>query len=108
MNLKTYKQNASLVSRKVDDHLVLVPVNQNIGDLRNIFTLNEVGIRIWELIEEERTYPEIFSILHDEYEVSEDRLRNDIGKFLDNLESAGAVVIGQLSNGTDCSRVEHC
>lgn len=96
MNLKTYKRDSSLVSRKVGNHLVLVPVKKNIGDLNKIFKMNEVGMRIWDIIEEEHTLPEILSILYDEYEINEDRLRSDTGKFLDKLESVGAVVIGQV------------
>ena len=62
MDITIYKRNASMISRKVGNEIVLVPIKQNVGDLQNIYTMNEVGVRIWEIIEEEHTLPEIISI----------------------------------------------
>ena len=93
MERKTYQQNSSMVSRKVGNELVLVPIRQNVGDLQNIYTMNEVGVRIWEAIDDAHTLQEIILIISDEYDVKKNRLENDVVKFLNQLESVGAVDI---------------
>jgi hypothetical protein len=82
-----------MVSRKIRNEIVLVPIKQNVGDLQNIYTMNEVGVRIWEIIKEKHTLPDIISIINDEFEVEKNQLTNDIIKFLNELDSAGAVDI---------------
>ncbi|MFC1948174.1 PqqD family protein [Chloroflexota bacterium] len=91
MEQKTYWQNSSMVSRKVGNELVLVPIRQNVGDLQNIYTMNEVGVRIWGVIEDAHTLQEIILIISDEYEINKGCLESDVVKFLNQLESVGAV-----------------
>ena len=52
---------------------------------RKLHLLNEVGSRIWELIQERRTVGEIVRKVAEEYEVSEDRARTDVHAFIRKL-----------------------
>jgi len=53
------------------------------GDL--YYGLDEVGARIWELIQEPRTVAEVEGILLSEYEVEPDRCRRDLIALLQKL-----------------------
>src|SRR5215218_2107048 len=52
------------------------------------FSLNEVGARVWELIDGQRTVGEIVAVLRGEYEVGEAELRADVDELLVDLAAA--------------------
>jgi hypothetical protein len=53
--------------------------------------VNEVGGRIWELIDGQRTLGAIRDIIIDEFEVSNEQAEKDLIEFLQQLEQVGAV-----------------
>ncbi len=57
------------------------------------FGLDEVGTRIWRLIEENGLLQTVFEQLLDEYEVEPDRLEKDLFELVDRLAEAGLVTM---------------
>ena len=49
------------------------------------YGLNPVGARVWNLIQEPRTFAELFSALLDEYDVDATRLESDLRGLLGQL-----------------------
>ena len=90
---KVYKKSDSIVSRKIADEFILVPIRQNVGDLESISTLNEVATRIWELIDGKKKVREIKDVILDEYEVTPEKLETDIIKYIKELENIGAIQV---------------
>jgi hypothetical protein len=88
---KRYNKNSSTVSRKVANEIVLVPIRQNVGDLQNIYTMNEVGSRIWELLDSGEEVADIILTISSEYEVEKTQAEADVIDFLEHLESVGAI-----------------
>ena len=66
--LKVFKKRDSIVSRKIGDELILVPIRQDVGDLESIYTLNETGARIWELIDGKTKVSQIKERLVEEFD----------------------------------------
>ena len=92
MNLqKKYTKDPNIVFRKVVDECILVPVKQKADELDSIFTLNNVGSRIWELIDGEKSVTDISEILINEYEVTNEEAETDLKEFFEKLEQIGAV-----------------
>lgn len=58
-----------------------------------IHSLNEVGTRIWELLEEEKTIEEIVKVICHEYEVEEKEAEKDILEFIKILQHKQIVEI---------------
>ncbi len=85
------EKDQSMVFRKIEDETILVPIRSNVGDLDNIYVLNEVGARIWELIDGKRDIEEIITAISSEYETTPEEAEKDIEEFLKGLESVGAV-----------------
>jgi len=83
---KVYKKSDSIVSRKIADEFVLVPIRQNVGNLENIYTLNDVAARIWELIDGKRSIGEIKKKICQEFEATPEAAEKDIREFLSKLE----------------------
>ena len=55
--------------------------------------LNEVGARIWQLLQDGKGLDEISNILIGEYDVSRDELNGDIDQLVAELRDAGLVVV---------------
>lgn len=91
---KVYKKNDSIVSRRIADEVILVPIKRDIGDLESIYTLNEVGGSIWELIDGKATVRKIIDAIVCEYEVPSGEAEEDVVKYLRKLESIEAVIEG--------------
>ncbi len=88
---KCYRKNDSILSRKIGDEFILVPIRQNAGDLSSIYTLNEVAARVWELIDGNRTLETVLEIICEEYEVESHAAEEDIVYYLKQLESGGFI-----------------
>lgn len=87
------RKNPDIVSRRIANEVILVPVRNKVGDLQSIYTLNEVGARIWELIDRKDSLKEIKDVLVEEFEVTPEAAEKDISEFLKKLESIGAIII---------------
>ncbi len=57
------------------------------------YGLNDVGTRVWSLIQEPRTVSEIVKIVTQEYDVEPERFERDLTKLLQDLESANLIEI---------------
>jgi hypothetical protein len=73
-------QNPAVVGRFVGDEAVLVlPLK---GQVK---VLNEVGARIWSLMDGIRTVKEISAVIFDEFSTSEDEVMKDAQDFCEQL-----------------------
>ena len=50
------------------------------------YSLNEVGTRIWESIDKQKSLSEILSLLKEECQASEKQLKNDLMELVKDLE----------------------
>ena len=88
MSLKTIPSHSpSVVTRKTGNEYILVPVANNIADMNSVYTLNETGAFIWELIDGKRDLEEIISELVKEYEIDESSAREDVHSFLEKMKT---------------------
>ncbi|MBI5099223.1 MAG: PqqD family protein [Nitrospirae bacterium] len=82
-----YRKGPNVVFRQIGDEALLIPVANDVGDLSNIYNLNEVGTRIWEFIDGERDVMEICKMIAGEYEAPMDVVINDTSAFISNLNN---------------------
>jgi hypothetical protein len=80
-----------LVTRCVAGETIIVPIRGNVGDLNSIYTLNEVGTKIWELIDGKGSVEQIVEAICDAYEVTPEEAEKDAFEFLVGLEEAGLI-----------------
>jgi hypothetical protein len=88
---KVYKKSDSIVSRKIADEFLLVPIKQNVGDLESIYTLNEVATRVWELIDGKMKVGEIKDKIIEEFEVTPQEAEKDLANLVKQLLAVGAI-----------------
>jgi hypothetical protein len=88
---RSYAKEADLVTRNVVGETIIVPVKSNVGDLDSIYTLNELGTMIWELIDGQRTVNQIAEEVCIAYDIGPEEARKDSLEFLESLEEAGLI-----------------
>jgi hypothetical protein len=88
---RCFARDLSIVSRKIVDGFVLVPIRRKAADLESIYTMNEVGGRIWELVDGERHVWEMRDMIVEEFQVGQEEAEEDLREFLKQLEQVGAV-----------------
>ncbi|HUX97568.1 MAG TPA: PqqD family protein [Bacteroidales bacterium] len=86
MSLKSILSHSpSVVTRKTGNEYILVPIANNIADMNSVFTLNETGAYIWELIDGKRDLEEIIKELTKEYEIDEATAKEDVMSFVEKM-----------------------
>lgn len=90
---KCFDKSPNIVSRKIADEVILVPIRQNVGDLESIYTLNEVGAFIWECVDGKRHVKEIKELIVEAFDVSEEEAEKDLIDFIQQLEAIGGGII---------------
>jgi hypothetical protein len=81
----------NVLSRRIVDEIVIVPVVASVGALNAFFYLNETGASVWEKIDGRRSVAEIVAALEDEYEGEPGEIGLRVTEFIDELAAAGLV-----------------
>ena len=71
------------ISSELDGEVVILNLSSGI-----YYGLNEVGNRVWELIQQPRSFEELCGVLVDEYDVSSDICQQELTKLLLELKNA--------------------
>jgi Coenzyme PQQ synthesis protein D (PqqD) len=76
------------LSSQLADEVVILNLDSGI-----YYGLNEVGARIWELVQQPRSFAELHSILLEEYDVDSDACQQDLTNILLDLRSRNLVEV---------------
>ncbi|MEW6601378.1 MAG: PqqD family protein [Nitrospirota bacterium] len=81
------KKNPSVICTELDEGAVLLNL-----DTRYYFSLNETGLRIWQIMDECHDPSEIGEKLACEYEVEVDRSTSSVIRLIGELEREGLII----------------
>lgn len=76
-----------IVTRKTGNEYVLVPLANNIADMNRLFTLNESGAFIWELIDGKKNLREIVERFTEEFDIESETATRDVLAFMENMSN---------------------
>lgn len=91
---QTYSRSPSVVCRVVGGETLIIPVRSGVGDLASIYSLNEVGSFIWRSLDHPLNLENLAGLLSREFEVDSELAQSDLQRFLDELNVAGLVAVG--------------
>jgi hypothetical protein len=77
------------VTRRIAGETVIVPVRNDVADLDSIYTLNETGSFVWDLIDGQRTVARLIDAVVAEFEVSPEVAATDVARLLASLREEG-------------------
>lgn len=87
MNLnQTFTISDEVICQVLEDESVLLDLASE-----NYLGLDEVGTRIWQLIDDGETMRSVVATMLDEYDTNEDTLVGDLDKFLNDLQVQGLI-----------------
>ncbi len=86
VNLKSVlMRSPSVITRKTGNEYVLVPVANNIVDMDSVYTLNETGAFIWELIDGKKCVEDLIEAVINEYDTDRETATTDVLSFIDTM-----------------------
>lgn len=85
------KIKKDLVVRQVSGTWVVLPTASDVLDFDGMLTLNETGLMLWKLLENESSLEDMASALVQEYEIDREQALADVGEFVETLKKAGCI-----------------
>jgi hypothetical protein len=82
------------VTRRIAGETIVVPIRAEAAELDSVYVFNEVGARIWELLEGGHDDDAVVAALCREFEVDPERSRQDLEGFVRVLREVGLVERG--------------
>ncbi len=84
---KIFYKNDSVVTRRLLDETILVPIKGDIATMQQIFSLNSVAVYIWEQLDGRTPLGRIGDKLVAEFDINRERAEDDLCEFVETLES---------------------
>lgn len=81
--------NKEFVLREIAGDYIIIPTGKTVLEFNGLITVNEVGVSLWNMLQNEITLDGLVQGILDEYDVEEEVAREDIQEFLDTLASGG-------------------
>jgi len=81
---KIYVPSEDIVAREIEGEIIIVPLTAGIGDIDDeLYTLNETGRAVWNLLDGKKTLKQVTEELSDAYEGAE--IAQDVLGFVSEL-----------------------
>ena len=92
---KGMRVEKEFVLREIAGDYIIIPTGKTVLEFNGLITVNEVGISLWNMLQNEVTFDELVQGVLDEYDVEESIAREDIREFLDKLIEGGILEKGE-------------
>ena len=89
--MKGYRRNRLFVARKVEGQGFLVPVSEDIEEMRRVYRLNDLGWFVWQNLDRNADPESLASLISRKYGIDRERASADLTAFLEHLLRAGAI-----------------
>jgi hypothetical protein len=91
-----YTPSEEIVAREIEGELLIVPLTAGIGDMEDeLYTFNETGRAIWNLLDGERDLSSVVAILAEEYKAPEGEIEEDVIGLVSELVNRRMLVEAQ-------------
>lgn len=88
---QVFLRNPDFIYRIIEEDMILVPTHANVADLNCLYTLNDVGVLLWEKLAKPCDFASLVKAVTAEYQVEAETTAKDIEVFIDELLSTGAL-----------------
>ena len=88
-----YVPSDDVVAREIEGEIIIVPLISGIGDMEDdIFTLNETGRAIWDLLDGVRSLKDVVEALCDEFQGAAEEIEENVLGFVEELVKRGILI----------------
>lgn len=91
------KIDKNFVLREIADEYIIIPTGRTALEFNGLITVNEVGMELWKMLQEDVTFDDLLNGILEEYDVDENAAREDIQEFLDRLVKGGILTEDEKS-----------
>lgn len=90
---EVFAPSDDIVARDIEGELIIVPLVAGIGDLEDeLFTLNDSGKAIWDLLDGKRNLSEVAAVLAERFESPLEEIEKDVIGLVDELHKRRMLV----------------
>lgn len=83
------------ILREIAGDYIIIPAGKTVLNFNGLITVNEVGVSLWNMLQNEVTFEELVQGILDEYDVEESVAREDVQEFLAALIDVGIITKDQ-------------
>jgi hypothetical protein len=81
-----FSHSSDVVSREIDGALIIVPLTSGVGDMEDdLFSMNESGTEIWNMLDGKKTLQEIIEALAQQYRAEQGEIEQDVAGIVTEL-----------------------
>lgn len=91
------KIDKNFVLREIAGEYIIIPTGRTALEFNGLITVNEVGMELWKMLQEDVTFDDLLNGILEEYDVDENEAREDIQEFLDRLVKGGILTEDEKS-----------
>ena len=77
------------VLREIAGDYIIIPTGKTVLEFNGLVTVNEVGVSLWKMLQEDISFDGLVEGILEEYDVHEAVAREDIREFLDRMIDSG-------------------
>ena len=90
---KSMKISENYILREIAGEYIVVPTGSAAMDFKGLITLNDTGVFLWKLLQEDdQTKESLLDALCEEYEAVREEAKADIEEFLQWIRSEGMLI----------------
>ena len=87
------KITENYILREIAGEYIVVPTGSAAMDFKGLITLNDTGVFLWKLLQEDdQTKESLLDALCEEYEAVREEAKADIEEFLQRIRSEGMLI----------------
>jgi methyltransferase-like protein len=90
---EVYAKTTGFVEKQVGDETILVPLSNQVAQMSEVFTLNELGSFIWQHIDGVKNVQDIINEVLKNYDSTEQIVINDVVEFVKRALNKGLIVL---------------
>ena len=90
---RCYLAKDDLVTRLIEEELVIVPLSSGVGDLDGeMFSLNQTGGLVWEKLDGVTSLDLVIKKISEEFDAPHDQIKKDVVLLMGKLMDKGLIV----------------
>jgi len=78
--------------REIAGTQIVVPIAERVIEFKGMMTLNDHGLFVWNMLQNECTFEDILKSILEEYDVDVETAKADLEEFLAHVRKNGALV----------------
>ena len=80
------KIDKNFVLREIAGEYIIIPTGRTALEFNGLITVNEVGMELWKMLQEDVTFDDLLNGILEEYDVDDNQAKKDVVSFINLLK----------------------